>query len=147
MPTIVLVGPHAIGKTTATARYKALFPELVVTHCDSKLPIETDAVQLCEGCAAHANQWLPLIESPHIIQVYCDPETMEQFMRQRCALNGKPYREDYWTPRMLQYEAGDRMVNLLRRLGLPSKLFYIRFGYLGWDTVDAYFKGLYQELA
>ena len=104
MPFIALVGPHAVGKTTAAKRWAARYQQLQICHCDNQKPPEaSDEIVLLEGCSAMANRWLPQLNIQEVIHCYCAPEMLEANMRARCASKGKKYREDYWTPRWLEY--------------------------------------------
>ena len=145
---IALVGPHAIGKTTAAKRWAVRYSSLGVVHCDNNAPEDLEGVVLLEGCSALANRWLPQVCPAEVIHCYCSPETLAENMKRRCQDRGKRYREDYWTPRWLGYEAKIRMTNLLskRLAGVKVVEFLISNKEQDWQVVDAYFGKLYREL-
>lgn len=141
MSIIALVGPHAIGKTTAANRWAARYRNINVVHCDGKLPSNLGGVTILEGCSAMANRWLPQLSHRIALVVHCvcSPERLAQAMQERCTKKNKIYRDDYWTPRWLEYEASKRMDNLLAKR-LPNvrcKKFEVE-AHDDWRYVDEY---------
>lgn len=53
-----------------------------------------------------------------------DGPTMKIFMQERCAGRGKEFREDYWEPKRVAYEAGPRYTNAAEKWFLPNHIPY-----------------------
>lgn len=51
-----------------------------------------------------------------------DGPTMTIFMRERCEVNGKVFRDDYWDAKRVAYEAGPRYINAATKWFTPLKI-------------------------
>lgn len=145
MAVIALVGPHAVGKTTAARRWAARYSNLKVVHCDGDKQVNIPGrVVLLEGCSAHANQWIDKVAVDWVIHAYCAPELLRQNMKLRCEAKGKTFRDDYWDNSKLVYESYHRMNNLLSRLGLKHSDFLVADRQTDWRNIDLEFGTLYR---
>lgn len=138
---ISLIGPHAIGKTTAIKRWSAMYPWAKVVMCDQGLAFNAEGWEekqrgwlgssdekvacavraaydpdlwICEGNTARNMPWMKVIKSQLLIHVFCSPEKFRELMRTRCEAKNKKFREDYWDDKKLEYESAGRFRNALK---------------------------------
>ena len=171
---IGLVGPHAIGKTTAMQRWVAKYPKLVGVCCDTGTVIQGDAkeqtkgwykpdavgvlvehyrklnnVVVLEGCAQRwhcvAKQFEP---TEPIIHVFCDWQIAKKLMVDRCNKIGKKFNYDYWTEKWLRYEASKRFTNFATKNLSASQVVNLMVNDVttDWPIVDKHFWRLYKKL-
>jgi len=169
---IALIGPHAIGKTTAVQRWSDYYPHIRMVACDNgrafdglgweeKQPgwlrssdekiaaatrcAESPYTWVCEGNTARNMPWLKVVKCKVILHTFCSPEKFAQLMRARCNRNKKEYREDYWSDQILAYEASGRFKNAERDKKLATKNvldFVIDNQETDWEPVDEIFNQL-----
>lgn len=172
MPVIGMVGPHAIGKTTAARRWAARYTKLVVAIADQQWEESAsgkERVKAWKGTAEEkealvadrrARPVVTLVESvwttacrfftpeEPIIIVTCDWRVMERVFRERVKRLGKTFKEDYWTPRKMGYESAVRYLNFAQKNWSPQQYrhFNIEDQARDWPAVDAHFGALYRRL-
>lgn len=134
---ICVTGPNASGKTTMTERLAERYAgrPVLFLHPDTDNyykqapPImfrrilqrwnEDTPVVVMEGTdrptrAAFQCAGTSLVERQLVIYSFSQPpDVMEAHLRQRCALKGKTYREEYWDRKRLEYEGSRRYPNLV----------------------------------
>jgi len=144
MPLIVMVGPNAIGKTTAAARWYESYPSLVSVSCDNGLVranglsnvIPRDREKGWSGSVEEKTalvrkyrdlERVVLIESARtdivrfaegegwLLVVTCNGPTHKRHLQARCEAKRKRFREDYWTDQKLTYESFGRYNNAANR--------------------------------
>ncbi len=169
MALISLVGPHAIGKTTAIQRWAKRYHKLTAISCDLGLVYNFHNKQKEKGWQGSAEEkralvqkwqkWngVVVIESArtdiirfmegegHLILVTCNWELHEMNMRERCAAKNKKFREDYWTEGKLVYESCGRYLNSAEKNMPHHDLFPIWNKQTDWQSVDARFGELFRR--
>lgn len=170
---LALIGPHAIGKTTAIKRWSTRYPLLKVAACDNckafsegweerqpdwggssdaKIAIATRLAEdtrlwICEGNTARNMPWLKVVPCVAIFHVYCAPKKFGELMKARCEKRGKEFRRDYWTDQKLWYESSQRFENAQMKGRLATKRvqsFEIKDQSRDWKYVDyAFIKELH----
>lgn len=173
MAIIQLIGPNAIGKTTAARRYADRYKtQLTVMHCDNQLIVNNgvktrdhrlkatmaEKQQALEDWRSHPgvclfesarNDMLRLALSREpIIFVVCTAKMHERNMRARCEAKGKKYRADYWVHSRLEYECCGRYVNFAQKNLAKSQytIFELNDQERDWPAVDEYFYTLFRKL-
>jgi hypothetical protein len=173
MTVICMVGPNAIGKTTAVERWSRRYGDrLTLISCDNQRVIIGNRVEKEVGWSGTAHQkqelcdkylkapGVTLIESArtdivrfmrrqgHLFVVVCCGASHGEHMRARCALKKKKeYRVDYWTPEKLSYESKRRYVNSARANFHPAQTSIIEVDrYEQWKRVDKQLDELLQTL-
>ena len=176
MSIIALLGPHAVGKSTAADRWLVRYGSLglVVVHCDnSRIVTATGSttqkgwsgsteekqslarvcaasplIHVLEGNTARNIPWLKAVPVVAIIHATCNWEQFSVFMQSRCAAKGKKYREDYWDSKKLEYEAHQRLHNAVHNYGICSPIadFMIEDQTADWHRVDEHFSQLFRQL-
>lgn len=153
---VCLFGPHAIGKSTALARWSKRYPSLRTFPIDDmrrEFPDEKAKSALAARCVADQSV-VYVIDSARtfdcgflaeILVVTCRPEVLRRNMVARCERRGKKFREESWGERVLVYESKARYANFLERTGYPGTVLTIN-DYSDWQTVDEYFYALYRRL-
>jgi hypothetical protein len=105
---------------------------------------DDSCVWICEtGWADHpkfvAEGYVRYGGGAKMIILTCQPDVLRQFLIARCEKCGKPYREDYWTQKILLYESRDRYLNQakahLEPAGVPWKTFEVDHDRKVLDTV------------
>lgn len=153
MRCVVVVGPHAVGKTTAARAWASRYPEVIAVDCDHEsVPsgVAPEVVMVLEGSAARANTWLPTVVRAFpdvaVISCHCSSDRMLANMRRRCESKGRKFNEGYWTADKLRYESRDRAKNLLRKLGVTVAGEFEINTWDDWDTVTDCFSRVYRRL-
>lgn len=168
---VTMVGPHAIGKTTALRRWSVRYPELVAISADLGAVYRGGEEQHREkGWAGTIQEkealvrdytrrdCITLVESARtttlhyiepgspVILVLCESAVLERVMRQRCAAKNKKYREEYWTQVKLSYESSRRYTNFVSAKHLAHEEFWVNDQERDWPAVDRHFAKLYRQL-
>jgi hypothetical protein len=172
MPMICMVGPNAIGKTTAVERWSKRYGDkLTAISCDNQRVIVGESVTKELGWSGTAaekqalvNKYrdLPqvtLIESArtdivrflhgqgNLLVVTCEPAEHRRHLQARCARSNKLFREDYWTFEKCRYESTRRYVNSANTNFHPRQVKIIELKtYDDWSIVDTYFYSLFRSL-
>jgi hypothetical protein len=174
MAVIGLVGPHAIGKTTACYRWLTRYRgKLVCAIADNQWEARSatdrtrvrnwkgtiqEKQQLVEQC--QSRQEVIVIDSVRttnlnyfqptdpVIIVTCSWQVMNQVLRDRCKRNNKKFNEKYWDQWKLDYESHRRYLNYAaKRLSASQwKHFVIEDQARDWLAVDDYFGSLFRRL-
>lgn len=170
---VLVTGPNASGKTTTVRT--ALAPwardaRVVCIHADdqsginkSTMPEMTAELERIVG----GHQKVTVVEGTNrIALVFGDvmrraglaveanyTETSAAFMRAslmaRCASKGKRFRDDYWTERVLNYEARLRYQRLMARLFegfCPVNLWPVGEGYEGTQALGMHLQTLVRSV-
>lgn len=169
MPFIVMIGPHAIGKTTAVRRYASRYRRLTVVMADSQIEIVDRSekkirlwggsvnekqsrmeyhkrhqnVVLIESGRNYAGILTNLSEDDKVVVLTCPAEVGLAHMIAR--RQGKPTSE-YWTADRLDYEFNRRPMNWARRLESMSRVFSIQDRVVDWPVVDNYMYGVIAKM-
>lgn len=163
MSVIGMIGPHAVGKTTAlarwTARYGSLglqtfsldaqrkeFPgneekrALVGSHrCPAPEVVVVESARGFAGWVGYLSAGDPLIV------LTCPEPVGRAWMMERKP--GKPL-SDYWTPKRLDYECNGHLLNYVRKHTghMVVKHFVIEDRERDWPAVDEYFAKIFKAL-
>lgn len=173
---IALLGPHAIGKSTALNRWIHHFGNrgLIGVHCDNNQKVSAAGTEIergwsgtteqkqrlalhcalsksifvLEGNTARSIPWAKSVPSHIIIHVTCSPERFGELMQSRCDAKGKKYRSDYWDYKKLEYESRRRLANAITNYHItcPVIEFFIEDQTKDWVHVDAYFCKVFRKL-
>lgn len=166
---ITVMGPHAVGKTTAIKRWSARFKDINFVHADNCIEFnskgmrkkeklwmgtsaekvelaercrDSDDIWVVEGNTPRNTPWLKCVESHAVIHVYTDPQIFKRFMQDRCAKRDKEFREDYWTDKKLEYESYNRFNNLRVKHWSGWNVDFKEFkivDYNDWRKIDFHF--------
>lgn len=174
MAIIGLVGPHAIGKTTACYRWLQRYPgKLLAAIADNQWEASSSSEKVrVRGWKGDVEAKRKLVEyhiqrvgvtiidsvrttnlnyfrevDPVII-VTCDWRVMDRVLRGRCEKNNKEFNEKYWTQQKLGYESSSRYLNFAAKKLQPNqvKCFEIVDQAKDWLAVDVYFGKLFRKL-
>lgn len=172
MPVICLVGPHAVGKTTAVKRWVKRYSRLKGVLADNQLEItqETeervlewkhtaeDKKRLVEKHSAsrtvsvldsvRTTNCLYIGPEDRVIVLTVPWEISMQHLKDRCKANGKKFNAEYWTPKKVEYESSNRYLNFMEK-NLDEKqyaIFNIRQQAKDWKIVDKHFGQLYRSM-
>jgi len=174
MPIIHMMGPNAIGKTTAATRWSEKYgSRIAVVLADIQMEVVGDVktkvrgwkgeqsekkalveairtqypVVLCESARTTTTTTYALPEEPVII-LTCSPEAMDRNMKARCDRKGKTFREDYWKLDKLAYESSRRYLTFAKKNLDPRQIkhFVIEDYATDWAAVDEYFFSLFRRL-
>lgn len=162
MPVVVMIGPHAVGKTTAAKRWKTRYGEGIQDWSIDRLRGKTqyhdnaakarlvkecrqspivNVIESARGFAVLLDSLIP--EDPEVIALTCDQSAARIWWAER--RKGKSL-SDYWTDNRLQYECVDYAVNALQKRGIRYKHFDVVDREASWVEVDAYFSKIYRRL-
>jgi hypothetical protein len=176
VPAIMMIGPHAVGKTAAARRWAALFPRLRVVVCDNRLEIvggrevrvrewkstERDK-QAVMRAAVRDSSCVTLVESGRgfsvltaclgsedsVIVLTCPEPAGRRWIEERRKGRGneKPL-SDYWTTKRLDYECNGYLLNHAAKNLRPAqwKHFVIADRARDWPAVDEHFERLYMRI-
>lgn len=172
MPVVGMIGPHAVGKTTAARRWLKRFPLLTVAFCDDQweetsagrvrvrewkgtkeekiaqaLRVKADAsrVTLIESARGFST-WLSVFApTDPVIVITCSEPLGRRWLEER--RGGRPLGP-YWTERRLEYECRGRLMNYVTKKLDPKQVRHFEFADrdAGWEEVDRYFTSLYRPL-
>lgn len=139
---IALVGPHAVGKSTAARAWSKRYPNINFVDTDQstwykgdghtervvgwqlkaeqKVALATQCATsnelwVIEGNSSRVSSWLRIVPCVAIIHAYCSPDLLFNNIQQRCKENGRHFNEDYWDEQKLRYESVQRIRNLHRK--------------------------------
>ena len=173
---ISVIGPHAVGKTTALKKWSNKFKDINFVHADNCIEFNSkgmyrkekkwmgtsqDKVELTQKCKDDSEiwvvegntprntPWLKYVQSDAVIHVYTSPDRFREFMKARCDKRGKQFREDYWTPQKLYYESYNRFNNLRLKNWEGWELDFAEFeisNYSDWRKIDFHFYKLAYRL-
>jgi len=173
---VALIGPHAVGKSSAGERWAERYKDINVVNCDNAVAYNSSGwrerqrgwlgstdekvalatlcadepkLWVCEGNTARNMPWLKVVPIYTIIHTYCKPKLFGTLMKERCNRNGKKYREDYWTEQKLWYESEQRFRNAWSKHLNPRttlKDFLIEDVQKDWKKVDMEFSKVYHEI-
>lgn len=169
---IHLVGPNAIGKTTAVQRWSKRYGERLTTiSCDNNkvtcgseefrekgwqgTAAEKDALvkkyqaldKIIVMESARTTTLCSAIPQEPVILVTCAWQLHKANMMARCAAKNKRFRAEYWTDWKLNYECTARYVNFAKKRLPGSRVEHFHLtNYAEWDAVDAYFGALFRQL-
>lgn len=173
MPIIHMMGPNAIGKTTAANRYAQKYGDrIAVVLADIQTVVvgqqrtrergwkgtqeekqalvegvrEQYPVVLCESARTTTTTYA--LPDEIIIILTCSPERMEENMRARCEAKGKRFRDDYWKLDKLAYESSRRYLTFAKKNLDPKQIrhFKIEDRVRDWPAVDEFFSEVFCRL-
>lgn len=171
-----MIGPHAVGKTTAVYRWLDWYQgKLVGVVCDDHWEAtsktnrtkvkewggtkeeKSSAVRRClesstiyvVDSARGFSTWVDVLPAgTDLIVITCSEPNGRRFIEERRATkrNPKPL-SDYWTPRRLDYECNGYLLNYVRkRRDLAVRHFVIEDRQRDWVAVDKYFGLIFRRL-
>lgn len=169
---ITLVGPNAIGKTTAVRRWVARYSKLVAISADLQLVFRDGEETRQKGWSGTAEQKQQLVDEYQSLQrvvvvesartdilrfsrnngflllVTCSAESHRQHLIQRCTAKEKKFRDDYWTLGKCAYESQRRYVNSAKENFDSNRthMFTVNDQERDWPVVDEYFGQLFRRL-
>lgn len=176
MAVIGLIGPHAVGKTTAVYRWLEQFSgKLTGVIADDQWEARSredrtrvrewkgtkeekaTAVQRCldsstiyvVDSARGFSTWVDVLPpGTPLIVLTCPEPCGRKFIEARRATKAKPNPlSEYWTPRRLDYECNGYLLNYVKkRTDLDVKHFIIEDRERDWPVVDAYFQKVFVRL-
>lgn len=167
---ILVTGPNASGKTTATMSALAPWvrdPRLATVYADNSdraafkgtmndmvdrmetiwrssaelVVVEgTNRIATVLGYLFRRLPDNPRVTSCHVTLMA--PEFMEASIRARCLEKGKRFRDDYWTHRVLEYESQRRYKSVIRDYfgGCVTQYWPIAAGYDGAAEMSAWIR-------
>lgn len=170
MPVIGLIGPHAVGKTTAARRWAARYSGLTACLTDIQLVlrngVETrvrgwkgtkeEKIELTREAQSYSgvvlvesargfSTWLSvLLPTDFVIVITCSESLGRQWLEER---RGGRKLSEYWTATRLEYECSRHLLNSVKRLK-PDQVKHFEFTDRAkdWKEVDSYFSALYRKL-
>lgn len=176
MPIIALIGPNAVGKTSAVTRWCKKYQRLVGCLCDSnqrvvagQLEIEArswkqnesraalvehykllsqTAVIVAEGASGYGLRIAKELDADLWIIITCSAQASRRQLQARCQQRGKTFRADYWTDLRLSYESERRHIKYARK-NLPAERFVVAAveeQAEDWPKVDQLFGTIYRRL-
>ncbi len=164
MPVIGMIGPHAVGKTTALKRWAERYNGLITVSLDverSAYPDNEAKQALVKQCQTDNRVWV--LESARgfaawvgafkatdpVIVLTCPEPVGRQWISDRRVAKGKPAElGPYWTERRLDYECNGHLLNYVKKKLHPDQVkhFVIEDRARDWPAADDYFGLLYRRL-
>lgn len=159
MAVIGLIGPHAVGKTTALRRWRDRYGDrIAVTSFDAErkaYPGNPEKQSHIARCRADGRVWVmesargfsgwvtAFLPSEPVIVLTCPEPAGRAWMVER--RKGRPM-SDYWTQKRLDYECNGHLLNYVRKLP-PAQVrhFVIEDRERDWPAVDEYFGFLFRR--
>jgi hypothetical protein len=154
MQVIGLIGPHAVGKTTALRRYGdrlGVYPldDLREQYPDNAAKAalvaelrEGPTVGVIESARGFSGFLSAFRPDDHVIALVCPEPVGRAWLVER--RGGRPL-SGYWTERRLSYECDRHIRNWHDRLP-SSKLFTVTDRARDWMEIDAYFAAIFRRL-
>lgn len=173
---IGMIGPHAVGKTTAVHRWVAKYPGLVGVVADNQWEVtaagrtsvrgwkgnKAEKQALCREAIARPlvsvidsargfSCWLSEFRLTDQVIVITSPEPDgRRFIEERRASKSsspKPLA-DFWTPKRLEYECTGHLLNYARKHLRPEQWthFVVSDRERDWAPIDAHFGRLFRKL-
>lgn len=160
-----MIGPHAVGKTTALKRWTARYGDrLRAVSLDaerSKYPDNPAKAALVESCRADGRVWV--IESARepagwltvlpsdapVVVLTCGTEDARKWWGERRTAKGKPADlGPYWHDKRLLYECDGYIRSASQKFLRPdqTKHFVIADRERDWPAVDEYFGSVFRRL-
>jgi hypothetical protein len=170
---IVMLGPNAIGKTTAVRRWCERYPNrLVGVLADSQIKIEygvetpwkgwhtsddmerrslakqceqLNKVCVVEAASGYGVRIAKAFSKPMLFLVTCSGEASRNNIQRRCEAKGKAFKGEYWTAAKCGYDSSRRHVNF----ATDSLHKYVEVAVEGmedWPAADQEFYNLFREI-
>lgn len=152
-----MLGPHAIGKSTALKRWKNRYGALLETYSLDDMrktypdnPQKQELIHLLNRanrvCVVESGKafagWMSVVpRTAHVIVPVCTADLIKQWTEER---SGKPM-SDYWTRQKLEYESERRFKNFCRPYH-NTMFFTVRDREKDWERIDQYFYKIFRTL-
>lgn len=141
---ICLVGPYAVGKSTAARSWSKRYPHINFVDADQStwykgnghkervigwqgkadqkvalatICADSSEIWVIEGNSSRVSSWLKVVPCEAIIHTYCSPDILYNNIKERCESNNRKFNAEYWDDRTkLAYESRGRIQNLHKKL-------------------------------
>lgn len=171
---ICLLGPNAIGKTTAVRRWCEKYGDkLVGVLADTQISIingeeirdkgwqsgdveererlaakyeAMNRVVVVEAAAGYGVRVSKAFKNPVCICVVCSGKASRANIESRCVAKGKEFRGDFWTADKCSYDSERRHVTHCKKSNLESVIVRVENRETDWEKADEEFSKLFMKI-